>query len=163
MDTRIKLSGQRTKILAAVFLALFVVSVAGAMVSAAPAVATVTVTKNAIPIEGAFVNVFKATENWYGLYYTTGDPVATNVTNASGQCTFSLDPALMYQFQVNYLGSNYQVNSLGAGAIAISLGTTADLRANAMPWIIGAAIAIIILLVLGYIRFTNKAPISVHE
>jgi hypothetical protein len=161
VDTRIKLKGRTPKILAALLLVLFAVSISAAMVSASPATSTVTVTKGGVACEGAFVNVFKTTKNYNGLYYSTGDPVATNITDASGACTFSLDPALMYQFQINYLGAEYQINSLGASSVAIALGYTAQVRANAMPWLIGAFIAVAGLVVLGYIKFTNKGPFQI--
>lgn len=153
--------GQKRKLIAVAFLALFMMSVGSALVMAGTATSTVTVTKDSVPIEGAFVNVFKCEKAWYGLYYVTGDPVATNITDANGVCTFTLDPALLYQFQVNNGGDAYQVNALGLSTIAIQLGYTANARANAMPWIIGALIAIIGLVFLGYIKFTNKGPFQV--
>lgn len=161
MDLKSLKNGRKPKILALVFLSLFMMSLAGASVLATTNVSTVTVTKGDVPVAGAFVNVYLCEKQWYGLYYTTGDPVGTNITNANGQCTFTLDPAQLYQFQVNDKGQEFQVNSLGAASIAVSLGYVAEARGNAMPWIIGAIIAIIGLVFLGYIKFTEKGPFKI--
>jgi hypothetical protein len=152
---------RKLKIAALAFLALFVMSVTSMAVFAAPGTATLTVTKDSIPIEGAFVNVFKCEKNWYGAYYTTGDPVATNVTDANGQCMMSLDPAVLYQFQINNAGDQYQINALGAASITLPLGLVSQVRGNAMPWIIGGVLGLVALIFLGWIKFTNKGPFTI--
>jgi len=158
------MEGQKKAMFAAIFLLVLFVIPLGAMAVNAGAVATctVTVTKDSAVVEGASVTLYEATRQYWGLWYSRSDIVAANVTDSSGQCTFSnLDDAKYYQALVIVGQTQYQENFLGAAAAPLSLGYTAQLRGEAYIGATAAIIVIIGLIAFGWIRFTNRAPVVI--